>query len=188
MELTQEKIDELLDTLMLVAKQQRAKIPHSNVDGFAQAIVFLGPNLEPASHPITWRDEREKYAKMRAVSRVAQEMFCQAIVLITDVRWVSNEKAEKFLGLPKLEEVGLDKWGDLYKREITKRYKGYVGNAPAELYSEAIMVIMKGPRLKGVPTRTAQYEKGPNDSIRWLPKADVVGETMRFNLLPDWWC
>lgn len=188
MELTPEKIDGILDTLMLVAKQKRAEIPYSNVDGFAQAIVFLGPNFEIDSHPITWRTEPEKYAKMRAVSKVAQEMFCQAVILVSDVRWVDSDKAAKFLGIPTHQEVGLEKWQDLYKREITKRYKGYLGNAPAELYSEAIMVIMKGPRLKGVPTRTAQYEKGPNDSIRWLPKADVVGETMRFNLLPDWWC
>jgi hypothetical protein len=188
MELTQKKIDELLDKLLMIAKDQRSAVPYSKVDGFAQALVFLGPNLEPAAHEARWRNESEKYALMRAVSEVAKKMLCQAVVLITDVRWVSNEKAEKMLGLPPLKEIGLEKWGELYKREVTKRYKGYLGNAPPELYNEAIMVIMKGPRLKGVPTRTAQYEKGPNDSIRWLPKIDVEGETTHFNLLPDWWC
>lgn len=188
MELNEEKIDEILDAMMLIAKQRRAEIPYSKTDSFPQQLLFLGPNLEVGTVPITWCDESEKYTKMRAVSQVAQEMFCQAVILITDVRWVESVKASKLLGLPQLEEVGLEKWQKLYRREITKRYEGYLGNAPAELYSEAVMAVMKGPKLKGIPTRFAVYEKGENDSIRWLPKKKVSESTMSFNLLPDWWC
>lgn len=188
MELTQEKIDELMDEMMRIAKTIRAGIPYSRTDGFPQAVVFLGPNLEPASTPITWRTEPEKYAKMRAVSKTAMDMFCQAVILITDVRWVENAKAEKMLGLPPLAEVGLEKWGEMYKREVTTRYGGYLGNAPAELYTEAIIAIMKGPKLNQIPMRTAPYQKGDRDSIHWLPSKNTSYGTLHFNLLPDWWC
>lgn len=187
MELTQQKINELLDGLMMAAKYQREKIPYSKTDAFPQVLVFLGPELEPCVQPANWRNEQEKYAMMAAVSKVAEMMLCQAVVLITDVRWVEHTKAEKMLGLPSLEEIGVDKWGELYKREVTKRYKGYLGNAPPELYSEAIIAVMKGPGLNQIPIRAASYEKGPNDSIHWLPKTDV-GKVAHFNLLPDWWC
>jgi hypothetical protein len=187
--LTQARIDEILDGMMLVAKQQRTQIPYSKVDAFAQVLMFLGPNLEVATYPAIWRNEKEKYALMRAVSEAAKKTLAQAVILISDVRWVENSRAEKILGLPPLAEVGVEEWQTLYKREITKRYGGYLGKAPPELYSEAIMAIMKGPRLNGVPTRMAVYEKGENDSIRWLPKhPESEGITHKFNLLPDWWC
>lgn len=189
MKLDQQKINELLDGLMMTARRQREDIPYSKTDAFPQTIVLLGPNFEVATVPVQWSREPEKYAKMRAVSKVAQTMMCQAVVLITDVRWVAHTKAEKMLGLPSLEEIGLEKWGELYKREVMKRYDGYLGNAPPELYEEAIIVVMKGPRLNQIPMRTAQYEKGPNDSIHWVPrkKSETQGAS-HFDLLPDWWC
>ena len=77
-----------------------------------------------------------------------------------------------------------------YKAEVMKRWGGYIGNAPRELYTETIMIVMKGPRLKTIPIRSAGYEEGPNDSIRWLPNHhdDKISGVEHFNLLPDWWC
>ena len=188
MELTQEKIDELMDDMLKIAKTIRATIPYSRTDAFPQTVIMLGPELQPATVPITWKSEPEKYMKMRAVSETAMEMFCQAVILISDVRWVETEKAEKLLGLPPLAEVGLEKWGEMYKREITTRYKGYLGNAPAELYTEAIIAVMKGPRLNQIPMRAAPYQKGDRDSIHWLPSKNTTYGPLHFNLLPDWWC
>lgn len=187
MELTQSKIDDLLNGLILTAKDHRAKIPYSKTDSFSNTLVFVGPDCEGVVQAITWGNENEKYAKMRAVSEVAKQMFCQAVVLITDVRWVEHTQAEKVLGLPRLDDVGLETWSRMYRHEIMTRYKGYLGNAPPELYGEAVMAIMKGPMLRKVHTRMAPYEKGENDSIRWLPPKDNHS-SQHFNLLPDWWC
>jgi hypothetical protein len=188
MELTPEKVRELMNALLLKAKQNRAAIPYSKTDAFPNAVVFLGPNLEPASTPITWRDEREKYAKMEAVSKTARDMFCQAVALISDSRWVEEANAVKVLGIPSREEVGMDKYLENYRRVITERYGGYLGNAPKELFTEAIMIAMKGPRMNGPQVVSAPYDKGPNDSIHWLPALTVSRMTHHFDLLPDWWC
>jgi hypothetical protein len=78
MELSEKKINELLDAIMLKARENRMQIPYSREDGFPQCVLFLGPNFEPAVQPVTWRDEDEKYHMMRGVSEVAKEMLCRA--------------------------------------------------------------------------------------------------------------
>lgn len=179
------KINGLLQKLMLAAQLQRSKIPYSEIDSFTNMLVFLGPNLEPATQSITWANENEKYAKMRAVSRVAKEMFCTAVILISDTRWVEDQKIAPLLGIPTAEEVGGERFQELYSKAIAERFKGYVGNMPPEWYSEAIIVVAKGPTC-GILSQFAPYEKGPNDGIHWL-KSDAKIAQQRFNLLPDWW-
>jgi hypothetical protein len=187
MELTPEKVQELLEEFLRIAKQTREKIPFSETDGFPAAIIFLGPNLEPASHPISWHTEQEKYRKMKAVSEVARQMFCQAVALISDTRWVQEKDAVRVLGIPSIAEVGLEKYLDNYRRVVKERYAGYLGNAPKELFTDAIIVAMKGPRLDGPKQASASYKEGPQDSIRWL--GPITEEKIaHFNLLPDWWC
>ena len=189
MELTREyinmKIDSLLKKLMISAQAKRDQIPHSEKDSFPNILVFLGPNLEPATQPIDWANEDEKYAKMRAVSQVAKEMLCIAVILITDTRWVEEERAASILGIPRVAEVGLAEYKKNYSRALRDRYKGYLGNAPPELYSEALVVVAKGPTC-GTRVQFSQYEKGPGDGIRWL-KSDYKVANQEFNLLPDWW-
>jgi hypothetical protein len=94
-----------------------------------------------------------------------------------------------FLGLPPLEEIGVEAWGKLYSRALTERYDGQIKNLPRQYWKEALCIVMKGPELHGkIPMRMAQYERGPNDSIHWLPtkSGDEYG-AFHFNLLPDWW-
>ena len=57
---------------------------------------------------------------------------------------------------------------------------------PAEWYSEAIVVAAKGPGIGSI-MRAAHYEKGANDTVKWLPDPHEPTEIF-FNLLPDWWC
>jgi hypothetical protein len=124
---------------------------------------------------------------MKAVSETAREMFCQAVCLVTDTRWVEEDKAVKILGIPPLSEVGMEKFTQNYQRVVTERFGGYLGNAPSELYTKAIVIAMKGPRLDGPQSIAAPYERGPNDTIHWLSYLHKP-KTIHFNLLPDWWC
>jgi hypothetical protein len=61
MELDEKKINELLDAIMLKARDNRTQIPYSREDSFPQCVLFIGPNFEPAAQPVTWRNEDEKY-------------------------------------------------------------------------------------------------------------------------------
>lgn len=180
------KIGDLLDKIMELAKKQREGVPYSHTDAVNPIILAIGPTLQPAIIPVKWRDEVEKRIMMRAVSKVAQEMLCTAVVLVSDVRWIQSDKIAPRLGIPTLEEVGLEQWQKLYSDALYKKFKGYVGNMPADWYSEAMMVIAKGPTI-GTMERMAVYEKGPNDSIKWLLEEKNLSNS-QFNLLPDWWC
>jgi hypothetical protein len=190
MVLDDKKIADLLDGLMLKAKDTRAAIPYSKEDAFAQCILMLGPNFEPETLPALWRNEREKYDVMRNVSALAKMTCTRLVVLITDTRW-TNATPElcEFLGVPPVEEIGAEAWGKRYSRAITEKYDGLLKNLPRQYWKEAICIIMKGPELKGkIPMKMAQYERGPNDSIHWLREGGMDGErAFHFNLLPDWW-
>jgi hypothetical protein len=191
MVLDDKKIDDLLNGLMLMAKQNRANIPYSKDDAFAQVLVFLGPNFETAFAPAMWNNEAEKYHVMRGVSEVAKQMLCRAVVLISDTRWTNNLEVAEFLGLPPLKEIGLEAWGKQYSRILSEKYDGQLKNLPRQYWHEAIVIIMKGPELKGkIPMRLAEYERGPNDSIHWIATTEVNEDrgAAKFNLLPDWWC
>lgn len=184
--MTKEKIDSLLNGLMGEAKRQRSSIPYSCTDGFPQAVIFLGPNLEPYTHAVQWSNEREKYIQMEKVSKLAKLLFCQAVCAIQDTRWVSEEKICKAFGVPPSKEVGIEQFQQNWRRIAQERFKGYLGNAPKELYEEALVLVMKGPRIEGIPSKMQPYEEGPNDTIHWLPvKGDY--RTVHFDLLPDWW-
>jgi hypothetical protein len=187
MELTPEKVRQMLNILLLEAKRQRSNIPYSKIDSFPNAVVFLGPNIEPVSMPVTWRDEREKYAKMEAVSKTAKAMLCQAVALISDTRWADEERITELLGIRPTAEIGVEAFQEEYKRVVHERYGGYLGNAPKGLYSEAVMIAMKGPRLNGPQVLQARYEEGPKDTIRWTGQPEKL-DTLHFNLVPDWWC
>jgi hypothetical protein len=180
-------VEQILDELLEVAKMRRASIPYSQNEGMEQKIVFVGPEGEVGSMNLTWNDEREKYMKMRAVSKTAQANFCAAVVMISDVRWTNSDKFGKYFHLPTVEAIGIEKWQREYVTIINGVYGGLIKNLPRELWTEAVVTVMKGPRI---PTqmRIASYIEGPRDSILFLNNEDELKQdTTHFNLLPDWW-
>jgi hypothetical protein len=180
------KVEQVLDELLEAAKWRRASIPYSDNEGMEQMLVFVGPQGEIASQTMTWNSEREKYAKMRAVSEVAQKTFTVAIVMISDTRFVRSEKFEKYFHLPPISEVGLEKFQQEYKTILNGIYGGLIRNLPRELWTEAVMTVIKGPLIP-CQSRLAAYIEGPNDSIQFIETEDTKGEGTKFNLLPDWW-
>jgi hypothetical protein len=182
-----EKITQIVEMQLELAKKNRERIPYSQTDAFANAVLLIGPTFEVACLPGLWRNEEEKYRFMGAVRKTAEASLSMAVVLITDTRWVEGDKIAPLLGIPTVEELGVEEWQTRYRRAVTEKFKGYVGNMPAEWYSEAVMVIAKGPGF-GTIARSARYEKGPNDSIKWLSENWTEMGVHHFNLLPDWWC
>jgi hypothetical protein len=190
MELDEKKINELLDAIMLKARDNRTQIPYSREDSFPQCVLFIGPNFEPAAQPVTWRNEDEKYHMMRGVSEVAKEMLCRAIILVTDTRWTNSDEVQQVLGIKPIKEIGLEEWRKQYSHIVTTKYGGYLKNMPRQCWHEAILVVAKGPEFKGkIPMRMARYERGHGDTIHWLPpmKPEDEYRASEFNLLPDWW-
>lgn len=189
MELTEEKIQELLKKMADIGKDARNRVAYSNTDGVAQVVIMLGPNLEPATIPMTWKNEKEKWAKMRAISEVAKDTFCQAVVLIIDTRWIDEDGIRRLCNIPPIEEMGLKAFQEAYHKVLKEKYKGYLGNVPPQYWQEAICVLMKGPRV-GTRSLMLFYTKGFDDKVRWLKEEEKpMGKVteIQFNLIPAWW-
>ena len=179
-------VEQVLDELLEAAKRRRASIPYSENEGMEQTIVFVGPTGQVGSVPLTWSDEREKYAKMKAVSQVAKDTFCAAIVMISDTRFVQSEKFEKYFHLAPVSETGFEGFQKEYITILNGIYGGLVKNLPRELWTEAVVVVIKGPLIPA-RNRMAAYIEGPNDSIQFIETKDMKSDGTKFNLLPDWW-
>lgn len=179
-------VEQILDELLDVAKIRRASIPYSDNEGMEQKVVFIGPQGEVASVNLTWNDEREKYAKMKAVSKTARDTFCSAVVMITDTRWTKSDEFGEYFHLPPVKEIGFEAWRKEYHTILNGIYGGLIKNLPRQLWTEAILTIMKGPRIK-CQSRMASYIEGPNDSIQFIETDQLNQDTTQFNLLPDWW-
>lgn len=178
--------EQILDELLEVAKMRRASIPYSQNEGMENKIVFVGPHGEVESASIVWNDDREKHIKMRAVSKVAQEMLCSAVVMISDTRWTDSTKFGEYFHLPPIKEIGPEKWQKEYLTILGGVYGGSIKNLPREVWMEAILVVIKGPRLP-IQSRMAPYIEGPNDSIQFVERAELNHDLTHWNLLPDWW-
>lgn len=180
------KVEQILDELLEAAKWRRASIPYSENEGMEQMVVFVGPEGEIASQSLTWNDEREKYAKMRAVSEIAKKTLTVAIVMISDTRFTKSDKFGEYFHLPPISEIGFEQWQKEYKTILNGIYGGLIKNLPRELWTEAVLTVIKGPQIP-CQSRMAAYTEGPNDSIQFIETADMKSDGTKFNLLPDWW-
>lgn len=180
-----DKIGEILDRLLEVAKTSREGAPYSQE--FTQEILMLGPTLEVATVPLTWRTETEKFRNFRIVSEVAKKTLATAVILIADARCVEEETICAKLGIRPTSEIGVAEFQRQYVNIRRERFDGDAGNFPRDWYTELILVVAKGPTIP-VMVRVAYYTvKG--ESIRWIDPPKKANYTEGyFNLLPDWWC
>jgi hypothetical protein len=188
MELTEERIGLMLDRFLDIAKDQRSRIPYSKDEHFPSLVILLGPFNEMTTIPAHWSNDTEKQRYFKAVSYAAQKTLTAAVALISDTRSVKgDDKFSAFLGIPTLEEMGIEAWHEEYTRIMHQRFKGEVKNLPREYWTDSVLVVMKGPGIKPV-ARMQNYGPGPNDSILWGEQSTERDRCHHFNLLPDWWC
>lgn len=181
-------MDAALDEWMEIAKKQRSEIPYSKDESFTNTLIVLGPMLEAAAFPVIWEDNREKYIKMKAWSQAAKDADAHAIALVSDTRWTESNKFGAYFKIPNVKELGLEEYSKRYNEILRKPpYNGELKNLPRSLWSEAIVVAVKGPTIK-LQTRMARYVEGPRDTIQWLlPEPGHEYKAAGFNLIPDWW-
>lgn len=186
--------DQMLNKLLLIAKDDRAGIPYSKDEGFMPKLMFIGPNDEVAISPAVWKDEADKYAMMARAAEAARLTFTQAIVLVSDTRWLQSDVfCEHFKITPPMSSSD-DDVKVFQKRyyAILREHGGQIKNLPRQLWNEAVMVAIKGPRC-GTHSVMAPYIQGPGDKVQYLPcdkkPLNQDGDTFKaqMNLIPEWW-
>lgn len=188
------KTNDLLNQLLLIAREDRARKPYSADESFVPKIMFVGPNDECVLGAMTWRDEREKYAKMAAAAEAAKGMFAQAIAFVSDTRWLQSDKFNEHFKIDGPAKPFNDKNMREYQTRyyaILREHGGQIKNLPRHLWNEAVVAAIKGPRC-GTHTRLAPYIQGPGDKVQYIPPTGAMGAKddnweERMNLIPAWW-
>jgi hypothetical protein len=182
------EVNGLLNKLMLTAKEDRARSKYSEDESFVPKLIFIGLEDQVAVTPAGWRSEEEKYAMMRAAAEAARLTFSQAIAVASDVRWVvSDAFCEHFqIEHPRsMEPAHIEEFQKRYLA-ILSEHDGQVKNLPRQLWKEAVMVAIKGPRC-GTHARLAPYDRGPGDTVHYLPRDPEEEHRYQMNLIPEWW-
>jgi hypothetical protein len=183
------EVNELLNTWLLIAKEDRARYSYSAEEAFVPKVAIIGPNDESFVAIAGWRDEQQKYAMMRAAAEMARQLFAQAIVLASDVRWVRSDAfSEHFKIEPptSLTRENVETYQKKYLA-ILREHGGQVKHLPRQLWKEAVMIAIKGPRC-GTHALMAPYDQGPNDTVHFLPcEKNPEDHRYQMNLIPEWW-
>jgi hypothetical protein len=180
MQVTNEKLDELMQGLKRVAMENRERAGFSGQ--FTPVAIIVGPDGQHVVQPTPYRSKNEKAIFMRAMSLTARQMGVLAIVLVNDTYHCNTKKLAERYGIdPKLPYKEFRK---VYLEILDTQFNGSLANAPDDVKSDALIIAMKGPI---VPQRIffLPYHEGVGDSIRWdEEEPEHEGEIL---MLEDWW-
>jgi hypothetical protein len=100
----------------------------------------------------------------------------------SDAMEVSQPKFCAYFNLPKT--LRAEQYMEEYNRIVSSQFGGTMANLPRQLWSEAIITRLKGPKIEPVLFHTA-YQREEEAGI-------VFGKTRELDvgfdyLLPDWW-
>lgn len=180
MEVTQERLDELMQGLKKVAMDNRERVGYSG--HFSPVAIIVGPTGEHLVQPTPYKTAHEKAVLMKALSCAAREMGVLAIVLVNDTYHCNSKKLAERYGLdPKMP---YEEFKKVYVDILDTQFNGSLANVPDDLKSDALIIAMKGPivqqRVFFLP-----YHEGVGDSIRWdEEEPEHEGEIL---MLDDWW-
>lgn len=176
-----------LDALLIQAKKTRARFRYSEDEKMCNTVIVIGPQDESAAFPVIWNSDREKEIKMQSFAAAARHTQAQAIALISDTRWLMSDLFTLHFGLPDVAKVGVEEFQKRYLTIMETMFDGQIKNLPRELWNEAVLVAIKGPKIEP-QTRMESYNCGPNDSVVFTgdsPQSEMG--TMQINIIPDWW-
>jgi hypothetical protein len=180
MEVTKERLDNLLEGMKQVAKDNRERAGFSG--HFTPVAIVVGPNGEHVVQPMLYATYDEKQLLMKALSMTARTTHVVAILLVNDTFHARTEAFSKHYGIP--EGLSWNEWEDAYRDILDTQLGGSLANAPKNLITDALVLAMKGPILSP-QVFVLPYHEGVGDSIRWdveLPEHDA-----EILMLDDWW-
>lgn len=180
MEVTQERLDNLLEAMKQVAKVNRERAGFKGQ--FSPVAIVVGPHGERAVQPMLYRSYDEKKILMTALSMAARTANALAILLVNDTYHARTEEFSKYFGIP--EGLSWKQWEDAYRDILDTQLGGSLANAPKNLITDALVLAMKGPMLKP-QVFVLPYHEGVGDSIRW--DAELPEHDAEILMLDDWW-
>jgi hypothetical protein len=176
----EEYVDKLLTHAMDTAKKNREKEGFSG--DFTPVAIAVGPHGEHGLTALPYQTATEKAVMLAAITVAARDLHALAVVLVRDTREVDLDKFDRYHGLP--EEPDFEKRRDRYAEIRASRYGGFMGEIPHELFTDAILVSVKGPMVEP-EARFQYYKEGVGNSIIWGEQR--IDPRVKVLDLQDWW-
>ena len=181
MEVTKEKLDDLMERMKQVAKINRELRGFSGQ--FAPVAIVIGPSGEHTVQPMRFTTTKEKQILMKAISLTARKMDVIAILLVNDTYHAKVKEFSEHYGIP-VKGLSWKEWEVAYIGILDSQLGGSLANAPKHLVTDALVLAMKGPVVEQ-RVLVLPYHEGVGDSIRWDEEqpeheAEILG-------LEDWW-
>ena len=181
MQVTNEKLDELMQGLKRVAMENRERAGFSGQ--FTPVAIIVGPDGQHVVQPTPYRSKNEKAIFMRAMSLTARKMGVIAILLVNDTYHAKVKEFSEHYGIP-VKGLSWKEWEVAYIGILDSQLGGSLANAPKHLVTDALVLAMKGPVVEQ-RVLVLPYHEGVGDSIRWDEEepeheAEILG-------LEDWW-
>lgn len=180
MEVTKERLDELMQGLKRVAMENRERAGFKGQ--FTPVAIVVGPTGEHAVQPTIYRNAHQKAIVMKALSLAARNMGVIAIVLVSDTFHVKVKSFSERFNIP--EGLSWDEWQKIYREILDVQFEGSIANLPENLRSDALVLAMKGPMVQQ-RVFFMPYHEGVGDSIRW--DAEEPEHEAEILMLEDWW-
>ena len=138
----------------------------------AQRDLLLSNGLDDAARAVLRTTTRSIFSGIHLPAALVQ----------SDARAVHGDKFAKYFGVS--EKLSIREYEEEYSRILTEKFDGTVANLPQELWIDALVTCIKGPKIMPVNFMTF-YEKNAKGKIEFEPAKEQPGAEINF--LPDWW-
>ena len=182
MDLTEFK--ELLHSEMAWAMERKRERPGE--DAFLMRVRIVAPGDQVVDTPLSWGSHQEKRLAMRVLSKVCEQMFAQAAVIVSDTRYLNVSAFCSHFGIPAPQQPGDFASFERERLRIMEPYEFDMGKLPRSTWEEALMVAIKGPKVNLMATTRYVAAAGMMSFEPMISAGDLDGK-VEINMLPTWW-
>jgi hypothetical protein len=154
-------------------------------DDFKMRVKVVDQDGAVGLTPARWHSRDEMHAMMETLSRVCGTISARAAIITSDARFMQVKAfCEHFaIELPTSENI---KAWEKKRRSIMRSYDNEMSKLPRPLWSEALMVGVKGP---GVEKGLVSHYRVADDKYVFDPPTfnDDAEMIWSVKMLPAWW-
>lgn len=119
---------------------------------------------------------------LKLASKVLGLTQMPAALVQSDIHQLLPERFGAYFHLS--PTLSAEEFLDEYSRILERDYQGTMENLPAECHTDAVMTLVKGPKIQQL-LLISTYKAGEGDTVVYEPVSEsCFGEAY---MLPDWW-
>ena len=145
------------------------------------------PATSKAQHELVWMEpeglsdeNRERLRRMNATWRIHSPT---AVLMTSDTWQTDSQKFSRHFGIPL--NLPYEEFQKRYSQVLDEKFDGTLANVPNEVKIEAVVTMIKGPKIGQFSELTFYRRK--QSRIIITETRDTTNYYGQLNLIPDWW-